>query len=289
MTKKYLLQLTMLLALVMTTACSKENIADETTTPVTIKINLAELESGYNTRTSYVHPALEGMRVTMIVAQNGVKLFSKTKEKQSLTGSESNISFETNLVTGKSYDITVWADFGDSYYTLNLEEEEVNSAQVPYVSMEASRTGNDNMNDAYWGILENVTIEENKPIGITLKRPLAIVNIKATDYNIVTKKPTKYSTTINAYTSMNLLTGELDKKEDITINGTIGEASDGSLSYDYFFAKEQTENLSDFTVTYSSVDDNPTYSYTFTAIPVKRNNLTNVSGKIFTNSQTDQQ
>lgn len=289
MTKKYLLQLTMLLALVMTTACNKENIADETTTPVTIKINLAELESGYNTRASYVHPELEGMRVTMIVAQNGVKLHHETKTNQSLTG-DSSISFETNLVTGKSYDISVWADFGESYYTLN-NLEEANPDQTPYVSMETTRTGSDNKNDAYWGISENVTIKENKPIGITLKRPLAIVNIKATDYSSVTEKPTKYSTTINAYTGMNLLTGELieDMKGDITINGTIGEASDGSLSYDYFFAKEQTENLSDFIVKYSSVDGNSTYSYTFTGIPVKRNNLTNVSGNIFTNSQTDQQ
>lgn len=290
MTKSILLQLTMILALALTTSCSKDEIAtqpsEENTTPISIKLDLAKLET--DSRASYQEPELKDVRVTMIVALDGKMLYNEKKEYETIS-TESNISFSTNLVTGKEYTIALWADFkdGDSYhYKLVFNDETL----PPYVSMTTTRTGSNNKYDAYWGMTEAI-IEKNQTIEVTLKRPLAIVNINATDWSTVTSnQPTTYSTTVNAYTRMNLLTGEVnDTKENITINGNIADANTGNLSYDYFFAKDQTENLESFTVKYSSSNNNNiSYSYTFSNIPIKRNTMTNVSGKIFNGNQTNQ-
>lgn len=291
MTKSILLQLTMILALALTTSCSKDEIATEPSaenaTPVSIKLNLAKLEN--DSRASYQAPTLENVRVTMIVALDGKMLYNEKKEYETIS-TESNISFSTNLVTGKEYTIALWADFkdGDSYhYNLVFNDETL----PPYVSMTTTRTGSNNKYDAYWGMTK-AKIEKNQTIEVTLKRPLAIVNINATDWNTVSgNQLDTYSTTVKAYTSMNLLTGEVinDSKKNITINGNIADANTGNLSYDYFFAKDQTENLESFTVKYSSSNNNNTsYSYTFSNIPIKRNTMTKVSGNIFSNSQTNQ-
>lgn len=277
MTKNILLHFIMLLAVFMTTACNKDNIAtssaDEIEVPVRITANLSGLAP--DSRNSYEVPTLKNMRVTLIVASEGKVLSHETKNGQSFA--DSNLSFSTKLIAGEVYDIALWADFGEEYYTLNIDK----NASSASVSMKTDRTGNSNLNDAFWGVKNGVIIETNESIDITLKRPLAIVCIKNTgNENISGKLPRSYSTSVNSYTTMNLLNGVLnDATDNISITGTIDNVSDGDLSFDYFFAGEEEQKLNSFVINYT-YNDNSTTSYQFTGIPVKRNCMTKVSGSI---------
>lgn len=277
MTKNILLHVIMLFAAFVTTACNKDNIAtfsaDEIEVPVRITANLSGLAP--DSRNSYEVPTLKDMRVTLIVASEGKVLTHETKNGQSFVNS--NLSFSTKLIAGEVYDIALWADFGDGYYTLNINKG-TSSASV---SMTTSRTGNSNQNDAFWGVKNGVKIETNESIDITLKRPLAIVCIKNTgNVNVSGKLPILYSTSVSSYTTMNLLDGVLnDTKNNITINGTIDNINDGDLSFDYFFAGEEEQDLNSFYIKYTYGDESTT-PYTFTGIPIKRNSMTKVSGNV---------
>lgn len=268
----------MLLAAFVATACNKDDIAtssaDEIEVPVRITANLSGLAP--DSRNSYQAPTLSNMRVTLIVAsKEGKVLTHETKNGQSFVNS--NLSFSTKLIAGEVYDIALWADFGEKYYTLNIDKD----ASSASVSMTTPRTGNSNLNDAFWGVKNGVKIETNESIDITLKRPLAIVCIKNTgNVNVSGKLPILYSTSVSSYTTMNLLDGVLnDTKNNITINGTIDNINDGDLSFDYFFAGEEEQDLNSFDIKYTYGDESTT-PYPFTGIPIKRNTMTKVSGSV---------
>ncbi len=238
-------------------------------------------------RATHSDPAVSGMRVYLIVSQNNQII--KVDSLESV--SQNPITFNVRLVSGQVYDIAAWADFGADYYTVSAAEGKVSMK----LGEGNTITGSDNKRDAYFAILNGYTLTDES-IGMTLKRPFGLINIKTLDYAdpavLNTQSlPTNYATTIKMPTAFNLLSGEtMGDAEAVNISAPVlsnwAEAGvTGELSYDYIFASANKE-LIGFTMNYTKDNDEPLVSYEFTDIPLQRNYKTNISGNILTKQGT---
>ena len=125
------------------------------------------------------------------------------------------------------------------------------------------------------------------------KRPFGLVKINTADYYTPSienagLQPTSYSYSVAVPTAMNMFTGAISNTQTVNISSTIAdvegvEGQSFELSYDYFFATEDNQNiLPPFTVNYNTSNEAVKLAYEFNNIPVKRNYITNITGNILT-------
>lgn len=286
--KKYL-SLLSIPALMTLNSCLQEDIAKNEGQEVTAQVSIALPESNLQSRADIagepVDPTLKKMRLYLFVYQGNkiVDVIDKTNVDFTSTVTE-----KIRLVTGQAYKIAAWADFvtntGEPYYQVDTDKGSISLTDMDEATG-LNRNGNDTKNDAYY-ICQDVKLDTNKSIELTLKRPFSLVQVFTTDWNVAAvqaAKPTTYTSTIKVPTELSLLTGEVSNEKNVIFSGnvtdesTVDKPNENKLSFDYILtgAGEQSI-LPDFKMNYSVCD------YTFSNIPVKRNYITNIKGNILT-------
>lgn len=259
-----------------------------------ITIGLSELTQTRAAATAFADPLLTSVDVTLIVAYEGKVVYAEQKKAQDLSAGK-KVTYKVRFVTGQTYDVMAWADFGKGYYTLDTMDGNVPTMTLSNTALKTLSTGvtDYNLFDAYFQN-KSVTVTASQTISLTLTRPFALVKINATDWNQKTVKtaglrPQKYATEFNAATKLDLISGATSEKAKITVNAYISEYDqDGDvkeLSFDYLLADTISSILPDFKVTYNNGTIDVT-DYTFTNIPIQRNYKTIISGNILTKEGT---
>lgn len=277
--------LLMLGATVALTSCTKED--SPVTTPdtagkeISVRISAQQPSQALQTRTPYSNPVLQNMRVILLVMENNLVIYSETKTNVDFSQS---VDFEARLISGKSYQIACWADYGDSYYTVNST-----IGSTPQVSMaNTTIVGSDNKRDAYFSVIPT-TITSSTSISMSLKRPFGLIKINTADYSAAVLSqtdllPKHYAiAAIKVPTTMNLCDGSVGTPQTVSIETTEVASTTGELAFDYFFASNDPLLLEDFNITLYKDDAQTTIlSYPFKQIPIRRNYVTNIDGNLLT-------
>ena len=204
-------------------------------------------------------------------------------------------TYSTRLVTGQTYTFVFWAENSScSAYTYTPGTQTVT---VSY----ANAAGNDESRDAFYAVLENVTITGAYSASVTLKRPFAQINFGASDYEAakaagieVTGAAVKLTGIGN---SINLLNGTVSGSEVVTFanadltsdpndpNATLTVAGVvyKYVAMDYVLVGNGDKTLSDVTLTLAARGTlSTTPEYTYTNVPLQGNYRTNIVGSLFT-------
>ena len=207
-----------------------------------------------------------------------------------LTDRKANVKLE--LATNNTYKVVFWAAAEDAPYSFNPGDENPNIS-VDYNS-EKFKANYENLDAFYASVTVEVRGAESLPV--TLTRPFAQLNIGAKDYTEARNaniNPISSKIVVNAYTAMNLITGEVDvntqtvvtfKENAIDTNVTfpVGIDTYKYLAMAYLLVGEQKETV-DVTFSYTTETDK-TFDRTVGSVPVERNSRTNIYGKLLTSS-----
>ncbi|MFI3265509.1 MAG: DUF6562 domain-containing protein, partial [Rikenellaceae bacterium] len=210
--KKIIFSLALALSFVLT-SCSTEDISSNDVSATGVTSITVQLPSTDVATRTVSNPDLEDLRLFMMLSYDGVIVDSY--ENSAWDGAAT--SWELKLANDISdYHISAWADYGDGYYSVTSE---VGSA--PAVAISGALIGNDNECDAYFA---QQSLSGASTVSLTLQRPLAMVQIAATDcdepsvYN-AGFVPTSYDLSLNAPTSLDLLTGDVADYKDLSVAG----------------------------------------------------------------------
>ena len=209
-----------------------------------------------------------------------------------VTMSGGTANYTTRLVTGQKYTFVFWAQDKDvSYYTYNPTDKTIT---VNY----NQAAGNDESRDAFYAVLEGVTIDGAYSTSVQLHRPFAQLNFGASDYDAakaagitVTGAAVKVTGVAN---SLNLLDGSVSGSVDVEFasatlptdpNGTLTAAGVGYkyVAMDYVLVGKDAKTLSDVTLTLDVTGTTSTTpEYTYSNVPLQGNYRTNIVGSLFT-------
>ena len=214
---------------------------------------------------------------------------------------------EVRLVTGRSYDIALFA-----YYKENPTDKQVNIATPApkYYVVDWSNNlvavqypngpiaNDDDARDCFWFVREN--LEVNAPINetFTLHRPLAQLNFGVTAQDtadaeaaglVVSQSEIKAAT----YTKFDVLTGKcIGERVDYTFAQNAvpqQELTVGTTAYTYigtaYLLVDEKETQDNVSITIYDEDNNTTAVNTlsYNSVPFKRNYRTNILGALLTN------
>ncbi len=284
--KKILFSLALALSFVLT-SCTTEDISSNDVSATGVTSITVQLQSSDAATRTVSNPDLEDLRLFMMLSYDGVIVDSY--ENSAWDGAAT--SWELKLANDiQDYHISAWADYGDGYYSVTSE---VGSA--PAVAISGALIGNDNECDAYFA---QQSLSGASTVSLTLQRPLAMVQIAATDcdepsvYN-AGFVPTSYDLSLNAPTSLDLLTGDVADYEDLSVAGvstglTANEAQSSNcvLSYVYILADADDTTIADKVSTTLYSGSTALASYDFENIPVQRNYVTKIYGDLITSNGT---
>lgn len=273
-------------ALMTLNSCMQEDIVkgngEEVTANITLNLpgnGVQSRTNGESSTTDAPTASTENMRLFISIFDGGKLIETIEEASVSLTG-EDPYNKPIRLLTGKTYKVVVWADYGDTYY--NYDDE---TATVSLKDYEVE--GNQVKNDAYF-IAKDITLTASENIDLTLTRPFGLVQVTTTDWNaavVQNNKPATYTTTISVPTELNLFDGTVDNVLDVTYTGKITNAETAEknkLSFDYILAGAEQSPLTSFTMDYNNAEGGDVSEYTFDNIPVKRNYITNITGNVLT-------
>lgn len=202
-------------------------------------------------------------------------------------------TFNEKLGYKKTYVIMLWADCTDDNYILNWSRENINDCTAAIYQKDKLVSQDDNA-DAFFAKVEFVADESNKSIDLT--RPFAQVNVCTNDYDAAVTRgftATQTSMKVNAYTSLNLFSGAVGDKQDITfafaalpsgedasidVNGTTYKR----IAMNYLFAPAENEDTS---ITFYA--NNTSNSLTWDNIGIARNRRTNICGSLLSDNNWD--
>ncbi|MCI6918671.1 hypothetical protein MR813_06505 [bacterium] len=236
----------------------------------------------------YQHDA-NGNLTYIAPATQGAAIETPSKDVAMSAGAA---TYSTRLVTGQKYTFVFWAEKKDKgHYTYNPDTKAIT---VNY----AGAAGNDETRDAFYAVLENVTINGAYSASVALKRPFAQINFGASDYDAavaagitVTGASVKLTGIAN---SINLLDGTVSGRETVTFaeavlptapNATLSAAGENYkyVAMDYVLVGNGTKTLSDVTLTLAATGTlSTTPEYTYTNVPLQGNYRTNIVGSLFT-------
>lgn len=214
-----------------------------------------------------------------------------------------------NLITGKSYEMVFFAASPASLIATAPVYEIDNATGVLNVNY-ANMTSADNAADAYdcfYNIYSTGTITKDaQNVNVTLRRPVAQINWGSNDLDdpTVTSNATygtnaaylRATLTTEAYTTLNLLTGEVGGQKEITITNFAAPTGSFPINgYDYmalFYLLAPTANSAVYDL---NLDVNNSANTTATPIsqplevssaPVQANYQTNIYGTLLTSGAT---
>lgn len=215
--------------------------------------------------------------------KNPAKIFYR-EEKDAKAGTKEQ-TFDLMLVRNQTYDIAFWADCKGCYGVSSLKAAEM-----------LSPVGNKDAFDAFCTVKKAYLCTGNDNISATLTRPLAQLNIIATDLKALetfvtteaypSYKPSDFELTVPMALKYDVYAGAVPDT-DITsraikaseIYGTYSPAADETtLFMTYVFADSNNTKDLGFKFKSNQVD----MSADVTNVPVKTNYRTNIKGNFFT-------
>lgn len=146
----------------------------------------------------------------------------------------------TKLEQGKKYILAGWADFVDSSTGITEVSDQAafyNTSNLSNVQMQWSKWQLNNAAlDAFCGTLSDFT-NEQATTHITLKRPLALLNVKSKK-NMEEYTQIKISSSEKVYTGYNLFSRDVvGSTQELSLIGTNLNTADSILAYTYLFAR----------------------------------------------------
>lgn len=279
--------LTMGAMLFLAASCAREEFTG-TSVGEEVDVTLSVNVPGVETKAAYDDVTGAEMNLTVFV-KYGDQIVLKETTTTDANGAK---DISLRLVTGQTYQVGAWADFGNNgNYTIN--------ETTCTVSMKTTENvrGSIIADDAFFGFRDITLNSSNERVSLPLKRPFGLLTINTKDWyepavDLAGLHPTNYTMSLKAVpTSLDLFTGTVSNPQDVTVEGFIHSTTfskdntANELSFDYIFASEGEQALNDFSVTYKqglkSITD-----YSFTNIPLRRNYKTNLTGNILTKEGT---
>lgn len=257
-------------------SCSNnaEEVIEIESTEQTVSITVG-LSTDVQTKAAFSETTtLEDLRLMLMISYNGVIV--DTAEAEGWDGTSK--SFDLTLVTGQTYSVAAWADFGGEYYSLTG----VGAAPVASMVDPSAVVGGDMKCDAFFAISDVMFDSTSTSLSLTLKRPFGLIWIETEDLEVESLKnagltPDNFVGTFSVPSTLDLLTGAVGS--DVAVI-TAGDCNGAELSYDYIFANDEASVI-DFSYTYSS-GETVVSTYDFVNIPVRRNYITKITGNILT-------
>ncbi len=270
------------------TSCSKDDtIGGPIRGKVTFEVSTPELATRYG----------EGITATTLQYAVYDMIEDTTNGKLVDTGeatlSNKTVNVSIDLVEGRKYTAIFWADAGeDSPYEFNADTKTVSYKNIN--ALEA----NQEAYDAFFAFVPQNEINVGETVTVELKRPFAQLRIETSDTERAKKlgvEVVKTGITVNAYTSFNLVTGDVDDKKNITFkpttkasaNTTVTNPDNTTTTYDLISMNYLLVNNSEMVDVTLNFTDNvngteQNYVRKYTAISVQRNYRTLVRGTILT-------
>lgn len=264
------------------TSCSKdENLVREETVQVSFS---TELPKRIDTRSATTD--LNVNKVVCAVFENNTEISALREGIDIEEGKE--IIFAPRLIKGRTYDVVFWA----------MKDESYNVSDMTAI-VRTEETVSESDFDAFTESVQ-ITVNSSTTETVTLKRPLAQLNIGVTqdDWTTVTEKfnmtPTTMEITVTGKNAFNALAGKAtgeDKSiiynlscsgDDMTVENTTYK----NIASCYVLPEEQKEN---FDLTYTIKDQNSTAirsNVTINSVPLSANYKTNVVGGLLTGTIT---
>lgn len=217
--------------------------------------------------------------------------------KNNVTGltSTAGHSMTISLAKGHTYQVAFWAQDADcTAYTVSDDMK---------VSIDYTGINNDEARDAFFATTEPFTVDRSTTIGVTLKRPLAQVNVGAFPFDYEQAQHlgvdiTRSSATVKGIANvLNLYDGTVSGETEVSYSLSTIPAEDLLvdvdedktpetyvwLSMSYILAdKASTTHTMSFAFTDANGNNVTTFGDGLGAVPIQRNYRTNIVGQILT-------
>lgn len=278
------------------TSCSNEEIFEQTSGDTAI-VSFNLQTPGSTLTRAEGNGGLANKLVVAVYDEDGnlIPGLGQTKDCSNLLTGE-NVSLK--LVKGQTYKVAFWAQ-NSSTEAYTITDGDLRNVQISYEGV-----NNDKTRDAFcW--LEEITVGGNAQRDIELKRPLAQVNVGASDYEVAKNAGVVVSqskaTIKQASKALNVLTGE-PSTETIDVEfalASIPDAADGAntlevegetykwMSMCYILPSEKEQSTTVET-SFEFKDTNTGRTVTLTEglqnTPIQRNYRTNIIGNLLTSN-----
>lgn len=217
--------------------------------------------------------------------------------KNNVTGltSTAGHSMTISLAKGHTYQVAFWAQDADcTAYTVSDDMK---------VSIDYTGINNDEARDAFFATTEPFTVDRSTTIGVTLKRPLAQVNVGAFPFDYEQAQHlgvdiTRSSATVKGIANvLNLYDGTVSGETEVSYSLSTIPAEDLLvdvdedktpetyvwLSMSYILAdKASTTHTMSFAFADADGNNVTTFGDGLGAVPIQRNYRTNIVGQILT-------
>ncbi len=275
---KKLIILLMALPLCFTSCSNDDAVVGEETVAVSFCAELPQMMGTRVESTSNVN------KVYCAVFENGSEI---VRSEIDITPGQ-GISFVPRLIKGRTYRVAFWASKEDAYNVSNFNSITRNAglSEAEY--------------DAFTAVTDPITVEGSHTIEVTLRRPIAQLNMGVTeaDWSCLTQQfgmtPSTITLTIEGKSAFNALTGSADGISqpityDLNVTGAAlvcNGVTYHNIAMCYVLASAENELVS---INYSIYDQTETAireDVSLINIPMQRNYKTNVVGGLLTGQVT---
>ena len=188
---------------------------------------------------------------------------------------------ELELIDGKTYNLIFWAENAAAPYTFDRANKKVT---INYNAIKA----NHEEHDAFYQIVENLTVKAGLQETVKLYRPFAQLNIATSDWSTIENSNEVFTQTevkVKAYNTLNLVDGEVSGGEVRTFNFeamptetlNVNNVNYKWLAMNYLLVNEKELVEVTFNANNANVAEKVWYN-----VPVERNHRTHILGKLLT-------
>ena len=297
--KKFFFSVAAVATLTVLAGCVKEaakpELQDQTPSIVSFQVNLpSSLTKAWGDGTT-----VDELYVGVYSADGATFYDTVSTTTTPIAINNGSATFQVSLVKGLSYKVAFWAQKGGNTvaqgvpaYTVDLAGKTI-TANYPTSANTYSALSNNEAWDAFYAVVSVENVQAQVSESVTLSRPLAQINVLASDADVSAAAllgatfATSAVTVSNVPTQLNLLSGELGETRVNAVfspAACTGESFKEGYKYvamDYVFAAAQESNKS---VTIGVDLTTAQNSFTVANVPVKPNYRTNIMGNIFTSA-----
>lgn len=290
--KKILLFSTLAAAALSVLSCEREPLVREGGEGGPVSLSLGLNLSGISTKAFADGSQVDELYVGVYDSEGN--FLSDLTPAEPIAWTPNGAQFNATVTVGESYKIAFWAQkSGSGNYSVDF------SAKTITANYSANTVANDETRDAFYALYETGTVTEAVNANVTLKRPLAQLNLLTPTENVTeaAQRETPVSIasagmTVSAVKNvLNPLDGTLSGSVDVTFQpAACSEATIledyAYIGMNYIFAETNEANKTVSVVVNFEGADAQTFS--LTNVPVKRNRRTNLRGNVFPAAETPQ-
>ena len=188
---------------------------------------------------------------------------------------------ELELIDGKTYNLIFWAANAAAPYDFDNANKKVT------INYDGIKANNENL-DAFYQIVENLTVKAGLQETVELYRPFAQLNIATSDWSTIENSNEEFTQTevkVKAYNTLNLVDGEVSDGAVRTFNFEamptetlkVNNVDYKWLAMNYLLVNEKELVEVTFNANNADVAEKVWYN-----VPVERNHRTHILGKLLT-------